>query len=84
MRGMDRLQEIIGKAPSELSSEEFLPRLKEERNRVRREMDNYLFTMAPSKAGKGRKPSQAKKAKQYDELRARLERLGLDPEEVLG
>jgi hypothetical protein len=45
---MKRLTEIIGPAPSELSLEEFLPRLRKERDRVLAGLEAFRNGTAPS------------------------------------
>lgn len=72
---MRRLVEIIGKAPSEMTKEELMERVKKERKRVSSALDAYVYT-PPSRKRK-KKPKLAKSTKEL------LVELGLTEEEFL-
>lgn len=72
---MERLVEIIGKAPSEMTKEELMESVKKERKRVSTALDAYAYS-PPSKRKK-KKPKLAKSTKEL------LVELGLTEEEFL-
>ncbi len=73
---MERLKEIIGKAPSEMTKEELMERVRKERKRVSTALDAYSYS-PPSKKKKTKKPKLAKSTKEM------LAELGLTEEEFL-
>lgn len=73
---MDRLKQIIGPAPSELSGEELLQRVKKERLRVSAALEAYSYRPAP-------KAAKAKKGKIGKSVQGLLLELGLSEEEFL-
>lgn len=77
---MERLKEVIGPAPSEMSDEALLARLAEERKRVGEALEGFFKNKG--KAKRKRKPAKKRKAKKPSAEQLLLE-LGMTEEELL-
>lgn len=76
---MDRLPSVIGPAPSELSSDAWLKRLREERERAQRTLQYFRDNARPSKRSpKG--PTMKAKATKLDEI---MKETGMSIEEIM-
>jgi len=77
---MERIVNIIGRAPSEISDEELFERLTKERERVVTSLQNYR----PAAKKATRKPSISTEKKKMDKLLLdACKELGVTPEELL-
>jgi len=75
---MNRLPSVIGPAPSELSIEDFIVKLRAERQRVVQALHDF-------KIGYSKKPKTKKKAKSKidPELKAMMEEYGMSMDDVI-
>lgn len=76
---MDRLPSVIGPAPSELSSEALMKRLRTERSRVQETLQFFRDNSTPSKRRK-KGPSMKAKATKLDDV---MKATGLSIEEIM-